>query len=765
MQASVPQSNQRFVIPGVWISAFLMLVILLSLVISLVTADWTDGMSLLGPIVLGGFALGMLMSLSRWSGVFPVLHSLITGTAWVAYWISRAPQVPAELQGADRVGFLAESFVQWLLLLFGDAPARSNLVFLLELGFLLWWLGYLAAWAVFREGRVWRAIIPIGLILLVNMYFGPPGLQLYFAVFVVCALLLAVRSFLAEQELTWRYLRVRYAEDIQIDFLRDGLIFALVVVLLATFLPNAATSATLQEQLQPLREPWTRVQEEWGRLFSSLNYQAGVGRPAFSDSLTLGGPRNLGDTVIMDVKSNAGRYWRAVAFDTYTGRRWLSTADATQPIDFGTHVNTPRFEARREFTQTITIYQPAGGVLFAASQPLRVSLGATADLVIVEETAGETPPVAEITMLHRRGPDLRDGQTYLAVSSLAEATVEDLQEAGDDYPPWVTQRYLDLPSSVPQRVRDLAVEVTANATNAFDKATAIEQFLRTYTYNDQIEAPPPGMDAVDYFLFESKAGYCDYYASAFAVMARAVGIPARVSAGYSQGEYNNEVGAYRVLESNGHSWPEVFFPGYGWVEFEPTASELMITRPYRDKEDEQATPTTTPAAPPPRNNELAERDFEPEETSAPDATVETTTRRYVVVGLLAALVIVTTALFLLLRPAQRRAQRLLVDPEAVGKLYGRLVQWAQRLRLPLLASQTPHEHAEIFAQALPEGRSAIASITDLYVLEQYSPHPPDPDTRSQAVAAWLGLQPLLRKAWIKVRIGPLGRLLRKPDPR
>jgi transglutaminase-like putative cysteine protease len=738
-----------------------MLIILLSLVISLVTADWTDGMDLLGPVVLGGFALGMLMSLSRWSGVFPVLHSLITGAAWVAYWISRAPQVPVELQGADRVAFLLQSFVEWLVLLFGDTPARSNLVFLLELGFLLWWLGYLAAWAVFREGKVWRAIIPIGLILLVNMYFGPAGLKLYFAVFVVCALLLAVRSFLAEQELTWRYLRVRYADDIQIDFLRDGLIFALIVVALATLLPNAAASGSLEAQLGPLRQPWERVQAEWGRLFSSLNYQAGGGRPAFGDSLTLGGPRNLGDTVIMDVKSTAGRYWRAVAYDTYTGRRWLSTPDASQAIDFGSHVNTPQFDARREFTQTVTIYYPAGGVLFAAGQPLRVSLGATADLDIVQELLGDASPVAEITMLHRRGADLRDGQSYLAVSSLTEANIEDLQEAGDVYPEWVSQRYLEVPSTVPQRVRDLAIEVTADAVTPYDKAVALEQFLRGYTYDDQIAAPPPGVDGVDYFLFETQAGYCDYFASAFAIMARAVGIPARVSAGYSQGEYNTEVDAYRVLESDGHSWPEVFFPGYGWVEFEPTASELQIVRPHRgEDEDEQLGPTITPGAPSPLDDDFRDRDFDPETEPGGAASGDASAFGGLWwVGLLLMAAVVAAAVIWLLRPSQQGAQRLRLDPEAVVKLYGRLVQWAQRLRLPLLASQTPNEHAVILAQALPEGRPAIAAITDLYVQEQYSPNPPDQSTREQAVTAWIRLQPVLRQAWLKIRLGPLARLL------
>lgn len=760
MQGTVSRSTQRFVAPGVWISAFLMLVILFMLSVSLVTADWTDGMGLLTPVLLGGFALGFAMSFSRWSGVFPVLHSMVTGTAWVLIWISRAPQVPPGLSRAEAVGYVLQSFFEWLVALFGDAPARSNLVFLLELGFLLWWLGYLAAWAVFREGRVWRAILPVGLILLVNMYFGPGGLQIYFAIFVICALLLAVRNYLAEQELVWRRLQVRYSEDIHIDFLRDGLIFALVVVFMASLLPNAAVTSSLSDTVKPLREPWQQVQAEWGRLFSSLNYQGSGtgGRPAFGDSLTLGGPRNLGDTVIMDIKSTAGRYWRAVALDTYTGRRWLSTSNSAQAIDFGTHVRTPQFEARREVTQTITTYFPAGGVLFAAPQPVRVSLGATADLGIVEAADADGTPMAEIVMLHRRGPELRDGQSYMVVSSLSEATVEDLQEAGTDYPDWVTEKYLELPATVPNRVRELAQQVTAGAETPYDKAVALEQYLRTFPYNDQIEAPPPGVDGVDYFLFDVQAGYCDYYASAFAVMARALGIPARVSAGYSQGAYNPEVGAYRVLESNGHSWPEVFFPQYGWIEFEPTASEVQLVRPHRDEGQDLLGPDVTPTVAPLDNRTTGGREPEEEEDLPASRGGDMLTGGGGWwLGLVAAAVLAAVAAFLFFRPSPQRRLTLALDHQAVVNLYGRLVQWAQRLRLPLLPSHTPNEHAAILAEAMPEGRPAIDAITKLYVEEQYSHRAPEPATAAQAATAWQSLQPILRRYWLKVRLRPFQR--------
>ena len=386
---------------------------------------------------------------------------------------------------------------------------------------------------------------------------------------------------------------MRYPTDLQFDFLRDGLILAVVVLAIALLLPNAGGNGVLASTLEPLRAPWQDVQREWGRLFSSLNYRGpGAGEAVYGDTLTLGGPRNLGDTVIMDVRSNGGRYWRAVAFDTFTGRRWVNSSTLVQSVNASNHVHTPEFEARKEITQTITIMAPTGNVLFAASQPIRVSLNADADLNVIEQPPGDALPIAEISMLHRRGPDLRPGDTYLAVSSLTDASIEDLQGAGEEYPDWVREQYLELPSDLSPQVAELAKQVTAEALTPFDKALALEEFLRSFPYNDQIPAPPAGVNAVNYFLFDVKQGYCDYYASSFAMMARTLGIPARVSAGYAQGDYTEEIDAYRVREYNGHSWPEAFFPGYGWIEFEPTASEIEIVREHRQEEYGRGRPDT-----------------------------------------------------------------------------------------------------------------------------------------------------------------------------
>lgn len=103
----------------------------------------------------------------------------------------------------------------------------------------------------------------------------------------------------------------------------------------------------------------------------------------------------------------------------------------------------------------------------------------------------------------------------------------------------------------------------------YDKAEAIAGYLRTLPYTTNVPAPAYDADGVDHFLFNLGAGYSDYFGSAMAVMLRAVGVPARMAVGYGMGELDKE-GNVIVRDRNSHGWTEVFFPGYGWVEFEPT---------------------------------------------------------------------------------------------------------------------------------------------------------------------------------------------------
>jgi transglutaminase-like putative cysteine protease len=169
-------------------------------------------------------------------------------------------------------------------------------------------------------------------------------------------------------------------------------------------------------------------------------------------------------------------------------------------------------------------------------------------------------------------PIVRPGDTYTVHASVANPTEIQLREAGTNYPAWVTDRYLQLPDNFPQIITDLARQITQYETNPYDQVNAITNYLRNnIKYTRQVSLAPQGQDTVYWFLFKSQQGFCNYYATAEVLMLRSIGIPARIAVGYSEGEKDD---AYRrvVREKNAHAWPEVYFPGVGWIEFEPTNS-------------------------------------------------------------------------------------------------------------------------------------------------------------------------------------------------
>ncbi|MDQ3547335.1 MAG: transglutaminase-like domain-containing protein, partial [Chloroflexota bacterium] len=192
--------------------------------------------------------------------------------------------------------------------------------------------------------------------------------------------------------------------------------------------------------------------------------------------------------------------------------------------------------------------------------------------------SGEFPVYDDVEAVYAR-EGLAGGQTYEVESLESQALSADLRIAGVDYPQLVRDRYLQLPATITPRTSQLALDITAGAATPYDAAKAVENWLRNnVVYQEDIEFPPEDADVVDYVLFESRAGYCEYYASSFVVMMRSLGIPTRMVTGFFPTERDAEAGGFLYRERNAHAWPEVYFPGEGWVQFEPTANREEISR-------------------------------------------------------------------------------------------------------------------------------------------------------------------------------------------
>jgi len=289
------------------------------------------------------------------------------------------------------------------------------------------------------------------------------------------------------------------------------------------------------------------------------------------DTSTRGRPDN---TVVMRVRAPAPDFWRGQTFDRWDGRTWYASTDKGE-LDSGPIVSVrnldgdvPAILPSDELVQTYFIEQPMPNLVFAAYRPARV---------YIDASVWVRPDGAL-----RADTTLEKHAIYTVVSRRPRVTNELLlQQGGPEAGPlqrlWTSpsmqRQYTRLPDSTSSRVRALALALTASHPAVVDKVRAIEDWLATNTtYDLSAPVPPQGADAVDHFLFESHRGFCEQIASALTVMLRAVGIPARVAAGYTSGHWDPFAGVWVVKASDAHAWTEVWFPATGWQAFDPTAS-------------------------------------------------------------------------------------------------------------------------------------------------------------------------------------------------
>ncbi len=749
--------GERLARGGGWWTVILTVILVGTMAEALNAAEWSEGLELVRFAVLGGVLLSLLLALTRWEGPFPVLYSALASVFWITILQNNLLLGGPTLQRG--VTELFQRYWSWTVALLNGSPSADNLIFVTQLSYLGWWIGYFAMWSLIRRQSVLPAVIPVGLALLINIYYSPYNLTAYMIIYLLVVLMLGIRIELTRNESRWQLAHIRYAPDIYLDFVKAGIIFAVVVIGAAWVMPDVSKEVTLERVLRPFEKPWSKFEDMWARMYRSVeNPGVASGPAAFGKTLLLGGPVNLSERPIFDAVVPQRSYWRAAIYDTYTGQGWLNTDHEVIVLERNQPMGEPVYGLTAEITATIHPLEEGQKTIFSPPQPLRTTLPADAD--VTRLTGREVGTVVSALRSRvRLGPDT----SYQVVAAMTLAPVEDLRTDARAYPEWILGRYLQLPDSLPQRVVDLAREVTAPYDNAFDKASALESYLRTYAYNQNIAAPPPKADGVDYFLFDVKEGYCDYYASAMAVMLRAVGIPARLVAGYTPGEYvaspPEDAGrpttrdTYQVLERNAHAWIEAFFPSYGWIQFEPTASEPMLVRPLPSFIGTPE-PTAVPEDDLDQLRDLNRGQLPPglganEPRSGALARWIGRNWPEVAIGL-AVLALAAVATWLL----RRRRAALFGDSELLARLFGLLEVWAQRLRVPWPASHTPLEHAEEFGQRLPEGASAVQRLAGLFVAQRYGRQPPTPEALAETVEDWKRIEPFFWKRWLRRALRP-----------
>jgi transglutaminase-like putative cysteine protease len=506
--------------------------------------------------------------------------------------------------------------------------------------------------------------------------------------------------------------------------LRGGLTWTTVLVIMALVTPRVGAAEVLNGAWSTFEGPYHSVEAEWQRFFAGVSGPSRLRGVSFSDSIRLGQAPNLGDRVIMTVEAPSGQFWRAVTYDFYTGAGWRTTeSDKADKIVLPT-TDRDTFQARFD------IVVPHSNILFAANEPLK------ADVPYQFFTGADKTYSTSLHALNRS----QAASKYTVTSLVSVADKQTLRKVVPTYSDYIKAKYLQLPSTLPQRVRTLAHQIMDNLPNPYDRAEALETYLRSppFSYSPQVKATPPGKDPVDYFIFDLKQDFCEYFASAMVVMLREVGIPARLVEGFTTGSYDNATNAFVVKEQDAHAWVEAYFPQHGWIEFEPTPSQPPFARPDAaiasgtgsDAGSAGGDTSSDPNNPnrPNRGEDLLNQDDGSGGLTGAVAAVRAIDPRPVLIflGLLLVLLALAVARF------NWRFRRYGPIESAWGKT--RLL--ASYVGYPAHPSQTTYEFASSLGAAIPETHDPVQSLARARVLEQYSVEGADDDLRDAAETAW-----------------------------
>lgn len=306
---------------------------------------------------------------------------------------------------------------------------------------------------------------------------------------------------------------------------------------------------------------------------TSLSMQA-QNITGFSETVNLGDIRKIlrSPMVVLRVipegnpRAYANVKWRGVTLNSFNGRRWFndnSDRISVPPEGYQRFVIPPpsgwEHRPHRPLRYRILRAALSTDVLFAAAEPRELS---GVHLLSVDETGSLHNP-----------QNLSVPFAYDVVSDTGQPSPQELRKSPTQYPNEIRLVYLRLPHTLDARVSELAGSLTASAANNYDRAMAIQSYLRNHF---QYTLDPPEIepaDPVGSFLFRSKSGYCEYFAAAMAVMLRTLNVPSRLVNGFQTGSYNRLGKDFVVRARDAHSWVEVYFTGYGWVSFDPTPSD------------------------------------------------------------------------------------------------------------------------------------------------------------------------------------------------
>ena len=774
-----------------WVTFIVLYFMTLSVTWSVESAEWTRSPSLPWA-ALAGLVTGLALAKIRLHGLILQGLALMAGLLAILWLVMRFVGAPSLREGVAEVGQRLGTWTEAAIsdgVSTDPMPFALALVVLVWLlGYLSAWFAfrYRNIWVPLALGGIG---ILTNLSYLPSRHWSYFYMFLIFAMLAVAWMSILERRRSWTQQ---RIPHSPYLSWFGIsDAFLFTLAVVIVAAFVPTGIPRPSV---LQKGYEYLRWPVEEFQGDFNRLFAAVPARKPLPYRIFDTTLPFRGTISLSDEVIFTVKSPRPSYWRARSYSTYTSQGWFSADTRIVPVDWQPEVAEPVSHLRRaEVQQQVTLsFSPrvlmATGIaresnvgavvevpaplIYTVSllnpqpdqslpldvqemaapwrlarqerqtgltvQRIRNELPEDLELVDIEFDATGIP--ASVTMARpvpvpldilsiRSQKRLFSSDKYSVTSSVSVATAEELRDAGEDYTGWVRDLYLQLPDSLPQRVIDLAQGLAKEAESPYGKAIAIRDYLRTLPYTVNIPPPAYDGDGVDHFLFGVGAGYSEYFASALAVMLRAVDVPTRLAVGYGPGEID-EQGTAAVRDRNGHAWTEVYFPGYGWVDFEPTPGRSF---PVQEAERSETL----------FDGRTGFDDDQPEGegfaglAGRGGLVIEPNKGLgllWAVWGLLGAgLMFIGWLAALVLR-------RLVGAPVAAAGVYGKMVRLSNLAGLGPNAGQTPQEYGRSLAQGLPGIRREVELVVNAYSKDRYGSRVLSKLEQSTVLEAWRSMR-------------------------
>lgn len=744
-----------------WFSLVLLAIVVYSTIWCVQAAGWVDHLNILSLTTLLGLIGGVLAAKQRRIPRLLVHTIAVVVGILLAFW---------QTAGADyggNVAALANNMHQWVVLALAGGTSSDDSIFLffiLALGFLL---AYTSAWLVYRTRSPWLMILANAVVLLINLNYIDAGYVVFLVVFLVAALLLLLRFNLYESSTRWKKLGLRSSDDLGWEFMQAGALLSIGILIFAWLLPWGYENDTAAQIWSADNNPWVQIQNAWDRLVSVNGGSTASNHGNFTDTVVLGGNPHLNGDTVFTVKTDdgSGQYLESNSFDTYNGRGW----SVSPTVGSSLNANTVSYDGSADLRivrQNVTVVNPPGeqhAYIFGAPQIASADQAAT---VILNKADGA--PIA----WERKLGKLAAGNTYSVVSYVSAADIKTLQSipmpadapsftpdpAHPDLPtpvtyynPQILQMYLQVPNNLNPAIKGLAERVTGGATTMYDKVVALETYLRSnYAYDVNI-SPPPGVEGVSWFLFSSgNRGFCNYFATAMAIMARELGIPARVVTGYTSGKFDPKQHQWVIHGFDAHMWTQVYFAGYGWINFEPSQSFSSFTRPTASPSGSTSGISGVPGGSQ-TGKTTGHRQSLADQSSGGQGDVTTTpaqqaaqVRQDVGLAVLGLLLLILAGV-VCFGIWWRRLFRGYGIP---AQIYGRICVLANLAGISIRRSQTPYEYIHVLAQEAPEQAVTLERLGDIYVRDRWADpsgaeHPRRTGEITELPGMWKRLQPQL----------------------